>query len=76
MAGEDHLQGGLRSQFHHVIDIAPTIYEAGGSRSGYRERGQADADAGVSLFLYVHSAERAETVAPIFRNRRPPRDLS
>jgi arylsulfatase len=23
-------QGGLRSQFHHVIDIAPTIYEAAG----------------------------------------------
>jgi arylsulfatase A-like enzyme len=24
--------GGLRSQFHHVIDIAPTIYEAAGIR--------------------------------------------
>ena len=25
-------KGGLRSQFHHVIDIVPTIYEAAGIR--------------------------------------------
>jgi arylsulfatase A-like enzyme len=26
-------QGGVRSQFHHVIDLAPTIYEAAGIRA-------------------------------------------
>jgi arylsulfatase A-like enzyme len=25
-----HDHGGLRSQFHHLVDIAPTMYEAAG----------------------------------------------
>ena len=36
--------GGIRTQFHHVIDIVPTILEATGiCRAGHDQRHQAEA---------------------------------
>ena len=38
-------KGEIRTQFHHVIDVAPTILEAAGTaRAGFRERHPAGPD--------------------------------
>jgi hypothetical protein len=42
-------KGEIRSQFHHVVDIAPTVLEAATARAEDRERRGAEAMAGVSM---------------------------
>ncbi len=55
--------GGLRSQFHHVIDLAPTIYEAVGVEAPQTVKGVAQQPVqGVSL-AYSFVPEAADPVA-------------
>ena len=52
-------KGGLRSQFHHVIDVVPTLYEACGITAPTdAQRGQAEADRGHQLRLHVRRRQR------------------
>ena len=72
--------GGIRSQFHHMIDIVPTILEADGhpgARDGQRD--QAKADRRREHGLHVRQGQRQCTVEArhaVFRDVRQPRDLS
>ena len=53
-------RGGVRAQFHHVIDIAPTIYEAVGIRFPDILNGVAQKPLeGVSMVYSFDSADRA-----------------
>ena len=53
-------RGGIRKQFHHVIDVAPTILEAAGiSPAAIGRRRGAAADRGHEHALHVRRSERA-----------------
>ena len=71
--------GGLRSQFHHVIDIVPTILEAAGIKApddGQRHRAEADRRRQHGLYLRQGQRQRAvEARHAIFRDGRQSRHL-
>ena len=55
-------KGGLRNQFHHVIDVAPTILEAAGIPAPLSVNGIAQAPLeGVSMLGTLRDAEAPET---------------
>ena len=62
--------GGIRTQFHHVIDIVPTILEATGIQApADRQRHRAKADRGREHGVHVRQGERQralEAQHPIF----------
>ena len=72
--------GGIRRQFHHVIDIVPTILEATGiPAAGDDQRHRAGADRRRQHGLHLGQGEcrRADTAHDaVFRDARQPRDLS
>ena len=72
-------KGGIRNQFHHVIDVVPTILEAAGiSRARDRRRHQAEADRGRELGLHLRQGQREGAVArtdAVLRDVRQPRHL-
>ena len=71
--------GGIRNQFHHVIDIVPTILEACGIRQpGVVERDRAAADRRREHGLCVRQGQCERADAPqdtILRDVRQPRHL-
>ena len=71
--------GGVRSQFHHIIDIVPTILEAAGLKAaGHRQRDRAEADRRREHDLYLRQGERRRSHNPhhsVFRDGRQPRDF-
>ena len=71
-------KGEIRSQFHHVIDVAPTVLEAAGLPEPVMVNGvQQKPLEGVSMaysFDDAQAAERHET--PVLRDVRQPRHLS
>ena len=71
--------GGIRTQFHHVIDIVPTILEAAGIKApDDGQRHQAEADRRREHGLYLRQGERqcaVEARHPVFRDGRQPRHL-
>ena len=55
-------KGGLRAQFHHVIDIAPTIYEAAGVPAPTKVNGITQKPiAGVSMLYTFNDAAAPST---------------
>ena len=70
-------KGGLRSQFSHVIDVAPTILEAAGSaRAGDGERRDAVADGRHEHAVLVQRRRRRRAPRPaVLRDVRQPRHL-
>ena len=73
-------KGGIRRQFHHVIDIAPTILEATGIPApddDRRHRAAADGRRQHGLHLGQGERRRAVDAAhdPVFRDARQPRHL-
>ena len=71
--------GGIRSQFHHVIDIVPTILEATGIKAPEMVNGIAQKPIeGVSM-AYTWDKANAERPVdahdPVLRDVRQPRDL-
>ena len=71
-------QGGIRSQWHHVIDIVPTILDVTGIAAAlHRQRGGAEAHRGREHGLHLRRCQSALN-APhaVFRDVRPPRHLS
>ena len=72
--------GGIRSQFHHMIDIVPTILEADGHPGAdHGQRHRAKADRGREHGLHVRQGEcqcAVEARHAVFRDVRQPRDLS
>ena len=70
-------KGGLRSQFSHVIDIAPTILEAAGlPEPKSRQRHGADADRGHEPGLRLQRCEGAGAAQDaVLRDVRQSRDL-
>ena len=71
-------KGGLRSQFHHVVDIAPTIYEAVGIRPPAEVNGIAQKPIeGVSLaYTFDHAEAKGTSRHAIFRDGRQPGAIS
>ena len=71
--------GGIREQFHHVIDIVPTILEATGIKAPEVVDGIAQRPIeGVSMAYSFDKPNRPSSSPPshaIFRDVRPPRDL-
>ncbi len=61
----DRIQpGGLRSQFHHVVDVVPTIYDAAGITTPTHVNGIEQMEMhGVSM-LYAFDAAGAQTRSP------------
>ena len=72
--------GGIRTQFHHIIDIVPTILEATGIKAPETgQRHQAKADRRREHGVHVRQGERQRALDPqdpVFRDGRQPRDLS
>ena len=72
-------KGGVRSQFHHVIDIVPTILEATGIRGAADgERHRAEADRRRQHGLHLGAGGRGRAVAAhdaVFRDVGEPRAL-
>ena len=70
-------QGGLRSQFCHVIDVAPTILEAAGHpRAALGQRRAAVADRGHAHALQLQRGRgRRAARPPVLRDVRQPRHL-
>ena len=72
-------KGGIRNQFHHVIDIVPTILEATGIKAaGGRGRHQAEPDRRGQHALHLRQEERQRALDaqdPVLRDVRRPRDL-
>ena len=69
-------KGELRSQWHHVIDIAPTVLEAAGlpePKSG--ERDAAEADRGREHALLLRNAKAKDPHDAVLRDLRQPRHL-
>ncbi|CAM4193454.1 Arylsulfatase [Mycobacterium basiliense] len=55
-------KGGMRNQFHHVIDVAPTILEAAGLPAPYSVNGITQAPLeGVSMMSTLRTAQAPET---------------
>ena len=71
-------KGGLRSQFHHVIDIVPTMLEAAGvTAPAMHQRRGAKADRRREHGLYVRRREGGRAADDsVFRDARQSRDLS
>ena len=71
--------GGIRSQFHHVIDIVPTILEATGiPGAGHGQRHQANAHRRREHGLHVRPGQcqgAVDAQDAVFRDGRQPRDL-
>ena len=71
--------GGVRSQFHHVIDIVPTILEATGIEAPQTVNGIAQKPIEGTSMAYTWakgSAERpVDAHDPVFRDVRRSRDL-
>ena len=71
--------GGIRTQFHHVIDIVPTILEATGIKAPETSQWhQAEADRRREHGLHVRQGKRqcaVEARYAVFRDGRQPRDL-
>jgi arylsulfatase len=60
VAGAIKDKGGVRTQFHHVIDVMPTILEAAGIRAPESLNGHpTEADRGVSMVLHLQRREGA-----------------
>ena len=72
--------GGIRTQFHHIIDIVPTILEATGIPAPLMVNGIAQKPIeGVSMALHLRQVERQRAVRAndaVFRDVRQPRHLS
>ena len=72
-------KGGIRNQFHHVIDIVPTILEATGIRAPVGRRHRAEADRGREHGLHLRQGQRRRAVDrtdPVFRDVRRAGPLS
>ena len=73
-------KGGIRHQFHHVIDIVPTILEATRIQQPEgRRRHQAEPDRGRQHGLHLRQGQRERAVDaqdPVLRDDRRPRHLS
>ena len=71
-------KGGLRSQFSHVIDIAPTILEAAGLPEPKSVNGTVQTPIeGTSMRLHLQRREGAGAAQDaVLRDVRQPRDLS
>ena len=71
--------GGIRTQFHHMIDVVPTILEAAGIKAPTTVDGIAQkADRRGEYGLHLRQGERRRGIEarhPIFRNGRQPRHL-
>ena len=71
--------GGVRNQFHHIIDIVPTILEATGvkaPRNGRRHRAKADRRREHGVHLRQGERQRGlDAQDPVLRDDRQPRDL-
>ena len=70
-------QGEIRTQFHHVIDIVPTILEAAGIQAPLTtQRHPAEADGRRQHGLHVRRREGPDAAHdPVFRDHGQPRDL-
>ena len=72
-------KGGIRHQFHHVIDVVPTILEAAHIKQPEdRRRHQAEPDRRRQHDVHVRQEERERAVDAqdaVFRDVRRPRDL-
>ena len=72
--GRDGIEvaGGLRTQFHHVIDLVPTILDAAGiAEPTSRQRRRAEADRGCQHALQLRRRRRCEpTHHPVLRDPR------
>ena len=71
--------GGIRHQFHHVIDIVPTILEVDRHPGASGERDRPETDRRREHGLYLRQGQCRCTVHAhhaIFRNVRQPRHLS
>ena len=70
--------GGIRTQFHHVIDIAPTILEAAGIRQPTEVNGVVQRPIeGVSMRGQLHECPgQGEAADAILRDARQPGHLS
>ena len=70
-------KGGIRTQFHHVIDIAPTILEAvGRAAAGDAQRRAAEADRGREHGLLLRRRQGAvDAPHAVLRDVRQPRHL-
>ena len=75
------MSGGIRTQFHHVIDIVPTLLEATGIKAPELVNGIPQKPIeGVSMAYTFDQGQRTEcaveTRDAVFRDGRQPRDLS
>jgi hypothetical protein len=68
-------KGEIRTQFHHVIDVAPTISRRPGSRSRLREWHAAGPDRGCQHAIPSTTPRRRSGTRPAFRDVRQPRHL-
>ena len=71
-------KGEIRHQFHHVIDVAPTVLEAAGlPQPDLRQRHPADADARASSMAVLLRRRRGRRAArdPVLRDVLQPRHL-
>ncbi len=69
-------RGGVRTQWHHVIDVAPTILEAAGIPHPDRVDGIAQRPIeGTSMLYACATAPRRTGTSPVLRDLRQPRDL-
>ena len=69
----------IRSQFHHVIDIVPTILEATGVKARTGQWHQAKADRRREHVVQLGQSQRRRALRaqnPVFRDDRQSRDLS
>ena len=71
-------KGGIRTQFHHVIDIMPTILEAAGVPAPTSINGVPQKPIeGVSMaYTFDDAKAPSKRTDTVFRNARQPRDLS
>ena len=71
--------GGIRHQFHHIIDVVPTMLEVSGIPAPeVRGRHQAGAHRGHQLRLHLRRGQRRRPLAaqdPVFRDDGRPRHL-
>ena len=77
LAEGDQAKGEMRSQFHHVIDVAPTILEAAGPPgAGLGERHPAGPDRGRQHAVLVQRRQGGGAARDaVFRDVRQPRHL-